>query len=347
MARMITGWDIGGAHLKVARIDRSGRLLYTEQFATPLWQGPDHLHTVLTGVRELLDGGSRHVVTMTAELADCFSDRNSGVGSIMERFVHVFPADDTLFYAGEAGFAGFDAAQDLTGRIASANWLATADYLAGLFGNGMLVDIGSTTTDIIPFHGGRPAPAGLTDHQRLQSGELVYTGVVRTPVMAVTGKVPFRDRWQRLAAENFATMADVYRLTGQLQEHQDVMAAADGGEKTVPGSVNRLARMIGLDADPSIPMSAWTQLAEYIAMQQQQMILDAISQVVAQHEGKTFPLLIGAGCGRFLLPALAEQRGVSAEDFSAHLNTEPSLFVKAGDNASAVSLALLALREQV
>ena len=40
-------------------------------------------------------------------------------------------------------------------------------------GNSILIDIGTTTSDIIPLTDGRPVPYGLTDRQRLESGELV------------------------------------------------------------------------------------------------------------------------------------------------------------------------------
>ncbi|MEX2523475.1 MAG: hydantoinase/oxoprolinase family protein [Gammaproteobacteria bacterium] len=346
MANTITGWDIGGAHLKVACIDAAGRLLYVEQFATPLWRGDDELDRILSGVRELLGGGaSRHVVTMTAELADCFRDRRDGVNRILAYFSRHFPAEDIRVYAGEAGLVGVEQADELFEHIASANWLATAEYLAGFYRDGLLLDIGSTTTDIIPFAAGRPVHTGKTDHRRLQTGELVYTGIVRTPVMAIVGKVPFRGVWQGVAAEHFAVMADVYRITGRLQEQHDLQETADGAGKSVADSIRRLARMLGLDADDTIPREEWTALAQYIAEQQRMMISEAIEQITAGFD-KPLPVFIGAGCGRFLLPVLAQDADCRVEDFAAHLETGPSLHDKAGDNATAVSVARLAFMEQ-
>ena len=78
------------------------------------------------------------------------------------------------------------------------------------------MDVGTTTTDLIPIRAGAVAARGATDAERLTESELLYTGVVRTPVMAVAQTAPFSGRMQGIAAERFATMADVWRLTGDL-----------------------------------------------------------------------------------------------------------------------------------
>ena len=81
----------------------------------------------------------------------------------------------------------------------------------------------------------RSLRAALTDGERLTQGELVYTGVVRTPVMAIAHTAPFMGRMQRIAAERFATMADVWRLTGDLPDDADPYPAADQRGKSFAG----------------------------------------------------------------------------------------------------------------
>ena len=44
------GWDIGGAHLKVARCDHNGQLQTVRQYPCALWRGIDELATVLQKV---------------------------------------------------------------------------------------------------------------------------------------------------------------------------------------------------------------------------------------------------------------------------------------------------------
>jgi probable H4MPT-linked C1 transfer pathway protein len=331
------GWDIGGAHVKLAGLDKTGRVVYVDQIAAPLWQGPDVLGEILDGAgcAAGLDG-CRHALTMTGELADCFNDRAEGVAAIVERFSAVFPAVEIHVYAGGDGFIEPDRAGAHAGRIASANWLATTAWVAAQYKDGVLMDIGSTTTDIVPFRGGVPAGKGGTDFERLRSGELLYTGIVRTPVMAVVRQVPYRGEWRPVIPELFATMADVYRLTGDLKPHHDLMDTPDGRGKSREDSARRLARMLGLDLDAAPSLQEWTELARHIAGEQWQKLDESLPAV------GTGQLLVGAGSGRFLLPELARRRGCKVVDFDAHLDMDAILRDKSSDCAAAVSVAQLA-----
>ena len=103
--------------------------------------------------------------------------------------------------------------------------------------------MGSTTTDLVAIRGGAVANLGYTDAERLASGELVYTGFTRSFPFAVARGAPVRGRLIPLMNEYFASMADVHRILGVLDEEDDRLPAADGKEKTVEASVARLARM--------------------------------------------------------------------------------------------------------
>ena len=129
--------------------------------------------------------------------------------------------------------------RDRAAEIASANWLASAQFAARRCGDGVFVDMGSTTTDIVALRGDRVQAQGMSDAERLASNELVYTGIVRTPVMAVVQRVPFNGAMQRIAAEHFATMADVHRLRGHLDEAHDMAETADGAGKSPVDSARR------------------------------------------------------------------------------------------------------------
>jgi len=43
----IAGWDVGGAHLKVAHVDGEGRMKTVMQLPCPLWQGIGHLEAAV------------------------------------------------------------------------------------------------------------------------------------------------------------------------------------------------------------------------------------------------------------------------------------------------------------
>src|SRR5262249_44552426 len=128
-------------------------------------------------------------------------------------------------------------------KVASANWHALAMF-AGRFApyyGGLLLDIGSTTTDIIPLDHGVPSTYGLTDQDRLMFRELVYIGVRRTPVCAV-----FNDQTM---AELFPSTQDAYVLLGRLHENPGDRDTADGRPLTRDYSLARLARMLGGDCE--------------------------------------------------------------------------------------------------
>ncbi|OYW33220.1 MAG: tetrahydromethanopterin biosynthesis protein [Methyloversatilis sp. 12-65-5] len=253
----VTGWDIGGAHVKAARVER-GRVTGVVQVACPLWQGLDKLDAAVAQARAALGDTRHHAVTMTGEMVDLFDSRAAGVVAIVERLTAALPGE-LLLYAGRSGWVAPSAAAAHADDIASANWLATAAWVASRCPQALLADIGSTTSDLIVIDRGA-ASVSRSDADRLISGELVYAGLVRTPLMALAPAIDFRGRRHRLMAEHFATTADIWRLLGELPEHADQHPAADGGVKTPQASARRLARMIGRDVDEG-SMDDWRTLA--------------------------------------------------------------------------------------
>src|SRR5262252_7785993 len=217
--RVVIGWDVGGAHLKVARAE-DGCIVDAVQVASPLRLGLERLAQAFIDAKARIGSGNLHVVTMTGELADTFA-------SLAARAVRT----------------------------------------------ALLVDIGSTTTDLVPIVTGSVAARGYTDAERLAAGELVYTGMVRSFAMAVAERAPFAGRWSPLINENFATMADVHRILGQLPDGVDQMATPDGRAKSIEASRARLARMIGCDMDDASG-TAWSMLARWFAEGQIRAIID-------------------------------------------------------------------------
>lgn len=336
------GWDIGGAHLKLARVDGTGTLIEAEQFPVVLWQGMTALQQILKSLHERLDGSvAGHALTMTGELVDAFPDRETGVNTLADLFARQFSRDPVAVYAADSGLVPILQARRYSKAVASANWHATATFVAGQCGTGVLVDIGSTTTDIVPFVDGHQTASGMSDQERLRVDELVYTGVVRTPVMAIVRRVPFRGAWQNVAAELFATMADVYRIRQELDEACDQMSTADGAGKTVDHSIRRLARMLGTDPAPDLPLQAWLDLAGFIAERQYQMIETAFMNVKSRFRNGARPVLAGAGCGRFIARRLAARHNLDYVDFPELLAPGEFLYDAAATCATAVSLARL------
>jgi len=338
--RAIIGWDIGGAHLKAARAE-NGRIVAVEQLASPLRLGLGSVAAALAKARQRLGGADQHVVTMTAELADTFASRSEGVTAIAATVERELAGQPIRLYAGRAGFIAPTAAGDHVADIASANWHATAALAASRHQAGLVADMGSTTTDLIPVNDGRIATQGYTDAERLASGELVYTGVVRSFLMASAQRAPFRGRWCTLINENFANMADVHRILDSLPEDVDLMPTADGRDRSVEASCARLARMVGGDlSDAEAP--GWRALARWFAEQQLRAVTDAAMLVLSQTALPDDAPLITAGAGAGVLQEVARRLLRPVVRFESLIDATAEAREAASRCAPAAALALLA-----
>jgi probable H4MPT-linked C1 transfer pathway protein len=311
---MVIGWDVGGAHLK-ACLMQGGRVRDVAQWACPLWQGLPQLDIALAQAAErwpaLAD--ATHAVTMTGEMVDCFAHREDGVCRIAARMVAWLEAP-VAFFAGDRGWvAGSEVAANWE-HIASANWLATARHVArwaqDRLGAGVLVDVGSTTTDLIPFRSGRVLSRSRSDAQRLACGELVYHGVVRTPLCALAPRIELQGTVFNVMNEFFATTADVYRLSGELDPAHDLHPSADGAAKDRAASQQRLARMVGLDARDATAED-WLAFAQAWRAAQVAEIAGQLQRVCAAHELPADAWVVGAGCGAFLVPDVLDAAGLA------------------------------------
>ena len=339
------GWDIGGAHLKWARMSANGQVMSVTMLPCPLWQGIEVLRNALREALGAVPANTRvvHGVTMTGELVDAFQSREDGVVRILEQFTNEVAGEDVQVYALPGVLCSVEQAIRQSNRVASANWHAAATAAAVIGRSGLLIDVGSTTTDVIAFSDGEVRIDGRDDAERLRSGELVYTGCVRTPLMALVERVPYNGEWQTVAAEYFATMADVYRVLERLPDNADMMDTADGGEKTVTASARRIMRMLGRDLEAHA-RGAHVQLCRYLASRQLEQIRVAAHQVLSRIAAESTPtILVGAGVGRFLLPQLAAELQLDYRDFSGLLvdNNDAALHTQVNDCAPAAAVAHL------
>ena len=234
----ILGLDIGGANLKAAHSDGTARTV-----ALPLWKHPERLTAELSRLCAAMPTHDRIAVTMTGELCDCYATKRDGVRAILQSVQEMACATPIRVWTTRSRFVDVAEALADSASVASANWLALAHQVARWHSDEcvVLIDTGSTTTDIIYLNRGRPEPRGLTDSARLGAGELVYTGVRRTPICALLG----RD----VAAEFFATMLDAYLWLGLIREDADDHDTADVRPATRAFAKARLARMLCADAD--------------------------------------------------------------------------------------------------
>ena len=286
------GLDIGGANIKVASSSGVG---LSRRFE--LWKQPHKLAAELMALTAQFPGTGPVAITMTGELCDCFPTKRDGVRYILAAIASVFSEKRIRVWSTEGRFLSLHDALGSPMAIASANWHAQATFVGRGFRNSgqsmLLIDTGSTTTDVIPIHEGKPVPLGLTDFERLKWKELIYTGVRRTPICALFNVV----------AEFFATTQDAYLLLGMIAENAEDKATADGRAATKPFAHGRMSRMLGGD-------SAMTSADETLALArntfelQRSMIVAALREVVLRLSSPLDSIVV-SGSGEFLAQAAA------------------------------------------
>lgn len=291
----IVGLDIGGANLKLAATD--GHCV-TRCFE--IWKAPEQLPEQLRGLLQTFPFPAAIAVTLTAELADCFATKAEGVSWILAAVEEVAGLAPVRVWSTRGEFLTPSEARAEPLAVAAANWHALATW-AGRWlpePHALLIDIGSTTSDVIPLQAGMPVPAGLTDSARLIAGELVYTGVRRTPLCALALAVPFRGDYCPVAAEWFATTLDVYLTLGQIPSDPADRQTANRGPATRDAAHDRLARMLCCDRSEFTAAEA-ESLAQFFAGVQQRRVSAALSKVLSRQRARCESVLI-SGSGRFL-----------------------------------------------
>jgi (4-(4-[2-(gamma-L-glutamylamino)ethyl]phenoxymethyl)furan-2-yl)methanamine synthase len=334
------GWDVGGAHLKAARAE-NGRVVAAVQAASPLWLGVFRLDEAFEAIKKQLGPADRHAVAMTGELSMAFASRREGVRALTAAVIaHLAPVP-IRFYGGRAGLLTAEAVADHAADVASANWHASAAITGRHCRDALFIDMGSTTTDLIPIVDGVVAARGYTDAERLATGELVYAGLVRSMVFASTNRAPVGGAWTPLMNDDFANMADVHRLIDDLPVDADVQATTDGRDKSLAASRARLARMVGRDAD-DLDDDAWLRLAEWFAEQQLRVIADAAAQVLSVGRLARDAPIVAAGTGCETLRKVSRRLGRRHIDFGELVGAMPETRMAATHHAPAAALAILA-----
>jgi (4-(4-[2-(gamma-L-glutamylamino)ethyl]phenoxymethyl)furan-2-yl)methanamine synthase len=308
----VLGVDIGGAHLKLA--NSAG-----DSFAVsfPMWRAADELASVL---REAVEhfalethtDFSQLAITMTGEMADCFANRSAGVEFILQQVASALPALPRYVYAVDGSWLSPESACRQAWDVAASNWHALAQWIARtivLPGDNLrlVLDVGSTTVDVIPVTAGRIATSARCDSERLRKRQLVYTGVGRTAVAAILSSASIDGMDWPLVAERFATSDDAYvalglvpaadasddceELSAKISRYGTESDTADGRPRTVAAARVRLARMLGEDCE-RLEGGQVDSLARQVVARQARQVAQAIAENLATHAATHEPALI-------------------------------------------------------
>ena len=266
------GLDIGGANLKFANGVRAISVPF------PLWRTPEKLSEALADRLRSFEPFNSVAITMTGELADCFESREAGVQFICESMARGSCSKRLLYYQTDGNFVSGSIASAQWEMTAASNWHAMASLIGKYVSHCIVVDVGSTTTDIIPVREGNPIAIGKTDFERLSSQELLYTGVSRTAVNVIRQRATIKGQFVNLAAEYFASMRDVYLLLGRSAEVPEDCNTADGRPADICSASRRLAKMVCLDAN-ELKHEELIEFAEQIYRRQLELVAKDIRAV--------------------------------------------------------------------
>jgi probable H4MPT-linked C1 transfer pathway protein len=303
--------DIGGANTKAAWLD--GRSLRTVSRPFEVWRDRTALSTVLCDVAAEVAAGPAQAVaiTMTAELSDAFRTKREGVAFVLDAAQDAL-GDWPLSVLTTAGeLVSVEAARARPWDVAAANWVATALAVAEMHADALLIDVGSTTADIVPIADGRVAATGHNDLERLLAGELVYTGVLRTNLAAIAPRVPVRGDWCPVSSEYFAISADVHLVLGHLTPEAYDCPTPDGRPATVAFARERIARLVCADVE-QLDEDEIDAIAAFLYDEQSRHLVDAARRV--QRPLAPDAPVVAVGSGAFLGHNVAARLGRAVAD---------------------------------
>jgi probable H4MPT-linked C1 transfer pathway protein len=311
----VIGWDIGGANTKAAFMRTENGCVEELRTAIeyfPVWKDPNKLASVLLTLKERLSGTAKLDgvgLTMTAELSDAYQTKREGVNHILACAAEAFAGVPVFVLDVDATLRPIESAKSEPLRVAAANWVATGWLVSQLIKTCVIIDVGSTSTSIIPVVDGRIVAAGKTDLEKLMNGELVYTGSLRTNVAAIVSSVPLREGAARVSSELFAQSGDVHLFLGNITEEEYTTETADGRGKTRREAMARLARVVCADIE-MLTEQEIVQIARRVHSRQIEQVAEGLSQVYSRTKTLTaekIPLVI-TGVGKDFIAKTAAQK---------------------------------------
>jgi probable H4MPT-linked C1 transfer pathway protein len=297
---MFVGIDVGGANTKIATSDG-----FVDSLYAPLWQNKACLYDVLPEVNRRFGAEIEAVgAVMTGELSDCFDTKREGVLQIKHALATAFEAP--LFFDKNCTFRDGSAVDKDPLAFAATNWLASATLIAEQYHDAIFVDIGSTTTDAIPIVNGE-IRARKTDLGRLKTGELLYSGILRTNIAALLDNVAIEEQGETcgVSSELFAITADAYLVLGDIKDddyscsspNSYAFSGRESEEKSRVSALQRLARVVCSDLE-ELGVAGAIAIAEQVKRVQIRELSASLDRLKAKYGLET---VVAAGIGDFIV----------------------------------------------
>src|SRR5262249_59454699 len=160
----------------------------------------------------------------------------------------------------------------------------------------------------------------------LASGELVYTGALRTPAEAIVSEISLRGEMVGVSAEGFALAGDAHLWRGSLDPADYTVPTPDGRPATKPFAGERLARVVCADRE-MLDDAAITQVADALADAQVNRIARAIRRVIGRCPSLETAVITGLGA--FVAEAAARAAGLRIVPLASELGDGAARFAPA------------------
>lgn len=285
----IIGLDIGGANTdcSIIEIDEDKNIISMihEREYFPMWKDNDKLKEFLHNLCKNDTDIDVVCVSMTAELSDGYVSKKEGVNDISQKIMDVFPNKKVYFVTFD-GLKSYAELQKNLLSAAAANWIGTSEIIKYIEKDCIFMDIGSTTIDIIPIKNKKEIASGHSDLERLSTGELIYTGMLRTNPASIVHTVPIHDKKTRVSSELFTITADIHRILGNIHEDDYTCTTPDGNDKDITSCKRRLSRLVCADLD-TLEDEEIIKLAKYIEKKQIEQIHSGLMEVVDRTQIRT------------------------------------------------------------
>ncbi|VAX16995.1 4-[[4-(2-aminoethyl)phenoxy]-methyl]-2-furanmethanamine-glutamate synthase [hydrothermal vent metagenome] len=309
--RKILGLDIGGAHIKsaTAMIGKTVKLGKRETIPFEIFREKQRLASLLGAIMKKTkpDGVA---ITMTGELSDVFKSRAQGVRWILDSALKAVRRIEMRVVDVNGRLISTQSAKRNPACVSSANWSATGAFVSRWITNGIVVDIGSTTTDILPVVNGEVAVKGKTDYERLKNGELLYTGYLRTSAVAVCPEINLDGATLSTCPEHFAIVGDAHLYLGDIKPKNYTCLTPDGRGKTKTAAGARLARLV-LSDSKTLKNKGITSIATQIIKAQEEKIALGIKRIVHNHGLNMAPIIV-IGPGRIYLKQIKKRLNINS-----------------------------------
>ncbi|RAP49829.1 MAG: hypothetical protein BZ136_02730 [Methanosphaera sp. rholeuAM74] len=317
----IMGIDIGGANtdISIAQIEENDvEIIENEKKYIPMWKNRKKLRTYL----KTLNKKEIDVIcaTITAELSDTYTTKKEGIADITKTLIQEFPQSKIKFVTHD-GLQDYTYTQENPLKVAAQNWVATLNLVKHIQKDCIFIDMGTTTTDIIPIKNSQKATPYYTDLDRLIHGELVYTGMLRTNLATITQTLNYQEHDTPLASELFAITADMHIVLENITPQQYTCNTPDNKGKDTLSCKRRISRLLCADLD-MLNDEDITSITTQLYNAQKEQIKSGLKKVTEKTDLKDVVITNYADCK--ITEEVAEDLGLNTHQITDYLTTEKS-----------------------